>query len=530
VEVAGDYGYIADFDGGLFILRFTGEVGLPDLNISAEPLSFCSDCAEWVSPYLPNQVVPQVTVRNIGDASASNAVVEFFDGDPQNGGALIGSTALGTIPSWGEEEAGIVWTLTGNYQGTIYARVRCDETESDNVNNTTSSAVSIYYVDFRHDIDAFSFRNWRWNLEDFKNDLLQVLLTWHFCGLRPTQMFIVFLPVVSPLVEGGGHCYGMAATSYWYQKDPLLRPYEYASTYAIPGDDGPPPTGPTDHFVRSHIKHFQRSQLVHIFEVIMRLAYFSADKEYAKLLHHIKDLGEPAMLSVYPQPNHSVLAYKIIDTGQEKRVYLYDNNFPLNYMTSAPTAVFDTSDDSFLYSDGVHTWTKGFPETPYLRLPAHTCTVFRDLFFHIVNDLLNRALLEVFVGSPVEPLITDHYGRRIGYVDGSFVNEITGAEMTTVGEDKVFYVPNDLAYIVETTGTDTGELDLTFVIPRDTDRGLLVSYEDIPVTAGSHTQTNLSKTNEDWTMITDEGPRDPDAVEEYSSEYKIHLPLILKNY
>lgn len=527
-EMAFDPGgniYVTAWESPAGLVKFAPTHGV-DLDLTTEPLSFCDDCAEWQSPYLPNQVVPQLTVRNDGSLDASNVVVEFFDGDPTTTGVPVGSTAVGTIPSGDQKQAGILWALHGNYEGTIYAKARCDEAESNYANNTTSHAVSIYYVDFRHDKDAFSFPNWSRALSDLKSDLLALFLdVGHPLDISAALWVDVVYPRVKH-VEESAHCYGMAATSYWYWKDDSLRPAQYASTYAIPGDA----TGPTDDLVRSDIQFFQRRQMLHLFEIELLPDSYSANDEYEGLLKEIKNLGNPTALLMFDTaPPHSVLAYKIIDTGQDKTIYVYDSNFPLTSMTHVPTAVFNTTHDSFLYTISEYVWTVAYSRAPYLGLPEEAWVVLRNLFFDIINALLNRGLLEVFVGSPVEPLITDQYGRRIGYAQGSFVNEIPGAEMIALGEDNVFYIPNNLTYTVETFGTDTGELDLTFIVPVQIDRVLAVSYEDVPVAAGSHTETTLSKTNEDWTMVTDQGPRDPDTVEEYRN-YKTYLPLILRNY
>jgi hypothetical protein len=79
----------------------------------------------------------------------------------------------------------------------------------------------------------------------------------------------------------------------------------------------------------------QWEYLLHIYPMIWSIykgvEQYNATAEYREILHLIKDKNEPAilMLTSPGNPGHAVVAYKILEIGDdEKRVFVYENNRP----------------------------------------------------------------------------------------------------------------------------------------------------------------------------------------------------------
>jgi len=62
--------------------------------------------------YLPSNVVISANISNIGMADAGDVEVNFYDGNPQNGGILISTTTLSVIPAMGVAQATAAVTIT----------------------------------------------------------------------------------------------------------------------------------------------------------------------------------------------------------------------------------------------------------------------------------------------------------------------------------------------------------------------------------------------------------------------------------
>jgi len=496
-------------------IRYIYGLAPVDLSLTENPIAFLND----VYPFVPNQQVLKVQAKNVGTAAIDNAVVRFYQGDPDNGGTQIGGDqTLPPLSPGGVADTSVLWNLSGNVEDTtIYARgYVIGQTDLIQNNNTVSKTVSIYYVDFRHDVDAFRFPNWHLEWADIRNDLWAIIGAYHPEDIAAAIMFPVIYPVVSVVIEHGAHCFGMASTSILYKEHPEIKPVPTA-TFNMDKE-----------VVEADIQLYQRWQFARLFDIILKdssPAYNAAD-EYNSALHHIRDLHEPIMLMMY-QPGHTVVAYKVVALGDEKRVYLYDSNVTIFVMTQVLYGVFWPASQTFAYSHGGNYYTKAYAEVPLLAPSDEITVLLERLFRWIIENIIRRGIFQVFVDSPVSPLITDQYGRRIGYVDGSFVNEIPGASMSALSEIKTFDLPWDLSYTVRTLGTQTGTMDLNFLVPTSENTAQLVLYDNVPVSLGSSSQTQLYKTNTDWTMLLDGSPRQPDEVRDITI-YKSYLPIIMK--
>jgi hypothetical protein len=118
----------------------TYEMGC-DLSVAVEDVGVLP-----VNPEPGTQASITGTIRNLGEAAASDVEVAFYDGDPQAGGTLIGTvqTIAGPVQGGGEGQASATWdvsaTLVSHH---IYTVVDPNQTQEDRdrTNNVCSFPV-----------------------------------------------------------------------------------------------------------------------------------------------------------------------------------------------------------------------------------------------------------------------------------------------------------------------------------------------------------------------------------------------------
>lgn len=497
---------------------------LPDVSLSATSWEFDNS----TSPYRPEKFWLSVTARNLGTAAANNTVVRFYLGNPDQGGSQIGSAqALGTIQPGGQARATAEWTLSGNVENaTLYARVSANS-DTNAANNTTNQAVSVWYVPFQHDQDAYSFDNWSLEWADIKNDFLLFLDVNHPDDLLPAIIYPVTFPIWSMLLESGGHCYGMAAASSLYYQFPSIKPLP-KSTFAMTRDEA-----------RADIQNYHRTQTTHILEAAMMRNFGSnAEAGYNTVRNSIRDQHMPIMLLMQTEAGgHAVVANKVLELGDVKRIYLYDNNLPLSDMNSSLYATVDTKDKTFLFDSPYgHDFDRFLAKPALLTWPDHAEVILEQFYNWALSEIFRGDLIRVSFGPSLgsglanqasemappldasalaDPLITDQYGRRAGYINGSQVNEIPGATLSTWGDQRVIDLPADLQYVVGVNGAASANIALSILIPERDDAVREVGYFAIPTVAGSSATVQVRKGNTDWTLINSGQPaQQPDRLED----------------
>jgi hypothetical protein len=150
----------------------------------------------------------------------------------------------------------------------------------------------------------------------------------------------------------------------------------------------------------------------------------------------------------------------------------------------------------------------------------------------LARELIDDDQVQVYVGSPVYPLLTDQYGRRVGFLsNGTQVNEIPGASISDEFTDAYrFEAPASLNYTVSTRGHGSGSMNLSFFLPVNRTTIKEVVYKDVPVSPGSRTTTSLGKENTDWTMTLDGGQsKQPDHHQDVRMPHLVYLPLVLRS-
>jgi hypothetical protein len=520
---SGDTGIImVTSNGGSQTVSVTVSVLLaqPDLKIIT-PLQFPNDIP---APFEPNVIKIKAWVTNVGSTTAQDIQVSFKINGVPIGGSPID---IGTIASGGpSKSAEILWRANSNVEdATLEVEAQSigqgDINPSDNI---VTQPVSFYFVDsrydppgFQHDRDAFCFPNWQYSSrqKEFWQDMYNFLVKQ---GLDEDGFTLIGTPLVSSIVSLWGqspYCYGMAATSATYYVYPMLKPVNKA-TFAMTEDEAKP-----------DIINRQWSQILYaypfLFPLIKGLTAYSASAEYDKILDYIKDKDQPILLSlIAPAPHHAILAYKVLDLGEdEKRVYVYENNRPYDDPTDnySPNPAQTKDEDYYVtFSPNSNTASYtliGSPTYYWDRICAfpiaETMTlddIEESLKFIITSrlkELYDNILTAFHIHSPVMPLLIDEYGRRIGYVGTTFVNEIPGAEMVEELDSHVLYLPSNLTYSVELTGNDTGTLGLDLEIPTGNETLRVVKWEGIPVTLGSVSTMTLNATGTNYGVTLSTG-------------------------
>lgn len=489
---------------------------LPDLSVTTEELEFSASS----DPYAANKIRVNATVKNVGSFDANNIELSFYRGDPAAGGRQIGSTqSLGSLSPGQRAEGSVDWILNGNVEDvTVFAEVALNGQGDRNPDdNKTKKTLSVYYVPFDHDRDAYSFVNWSISTQDIINDFLSFVDIYHPEDIAPSLVYPVVFPLFSALLEKGGHCYGMSSTSSLYYQFPEIKPVS-KPTYGMTIDEA-----------RSDIQFYQQRQIPHVLDSIVMQRYgFSAKDEYARVVESIREDSVPIMLLMLSDGGaHAVTAYKIIDLGEEKHLYVYDNNLPLTSMIDATVAILNTKHNAFTYSYaryGSSTTYDQFIARPALLSPSDRADVaLTQVYRWALEKLSTSGLMRIFVGSPVEPLVTDAQGRRLGVVNGAIVSEIPGAEFSEFSGKIVLDVPASASYQLSISGLDTGVMTLQFAVPKSSSEILLVNHDDVPVTSDTNASIEVDVAETDWLLeFADQPDRPPDTIE----TVQIHRSLL----
>ena len=93
---------------------------LPDLTLSASDIAITP-----LNPIDGQPAIINATIHNIGSIGASDVVVSFYDGDPQNDGTIIGSSIISNIAAGATSLTSVTWNTFGR-SGRKYIHVIVD--------------------------------------------------------------------------------------------------------------------------------------------------------------------------------------------------------------------------------------------------------------------------------------------------------------------------------------------------------------------------------------------------------------------
>ncbi|MBU1627255.1 fibronectin type III domain-containing protein, partial [bacterium] len=380
--------------------------------------------------------------------------------------------------------------------------------------------LSVYSVPFDLGVDAYRFENF--STISLKSDVEFILME---TKIYAYQYNLLLPELVKKMREGinpSGQCYGISATSILYKENPNLKPQSYRNTATYD-------MMLKDNEVTENIGKYQRSLYPQLF--VYRMGSITPqyyldpsyiENAYKKVENSIKDEKKPIMLlmnySTEKGPGgHSVVAYKIIDYGDKKEVYIYDPNKPYPQNDDTLTkVVFDLKNGRFIGSkywenDARYNCTHN-SVIPYHPTPYDPAYLVSDEFTKCLVSILDsiykdcgwigqkakKILYQVFC--PVNVLITDQEGRKVGYINSQIINEIPGAEVEIIDDMKIFHVPAEFIYTVQITGTETGSFDFNAVVAKPDNSSEIVRYKDVPINTNTNATVNINPTAPDYTM------------------------------
>jgi len=492
----------------------------------------------------PGRTTLEAVVKNNGTQAATGVTVQFFDDNK-----VLASTTLPTVPAMGEEVARASWVTTQNpAQANLSVRVipASGQTDMNAANNssTASTPVFIAYAGsptdpYRFNPDTFSFRNWELELSDF----LEELITYTFYQTPDIYRYI-FGPLLYAIAADGGHCYGMAQASIVYWDTPSVKPVAVDS-YQM--DQSVADVDIRDHHVRQALINFATITKSKVIP-----STTSPERAYNGIRQRL--LGSsprPAILGIwppgsFPRGGHAVVAYKIVEVGSDRYVFIYDNNYPYPPgagATSLANVFFLTSDGRAFEYQGLSAIYEDAVASDPIRDPEEiNAEMHQDVFEFLLRQLIDDERLSIFFSwvaqnalnsaaadRPETFMISDDLGRRIGLEQGVSINEIPGAELSDWETGFYLRLPADRAYTLTTVGTGAAENVLSLAIPVGPASVQQTVFSNFSIPAGVAASLSFSQETDNWRIVVPGSPDVPpttDHVETLTRD--IFIPFILR--
>lgn len=434
-----------------------------------------------VHTYDANQIGLELTVKNQSEThAAENSQVAFYDGDPEIGGILIDKIDVWELLPGESRTVTASWTLDDNVEnGQIFAQISATSIIDPNLeNNEAAVNVSIFFADFNHDRDAYWFDNTAVGSVR-SEDLISFLASYDI----PEVLYGLLAPFLSFITEVNGYCYGMANSSIVYSLHDYLKPDPQISTYAHDLEQ-----------VRDGIREYHHIQLSFLIPILIDPPEISPNDAYSFTLDRIEN-GEPVihwlmLSSESPRGggNHAVVAYKIVELENERRVYYYDNNYPLEKISATDGVRYGLfSETGFSYSSNLdfrnnpNYHYRGVYALDYqLTFPDEMHRLLLELARFILGLQYSEDLVNIVSTGQVDLLATDSHGRKLGYQSGINYQEIPGSVISRNSDMNSLSLPSDGNYEIEIVATSITTLqhDDTTDLDSPLQASLLVGHQD----------------------------------------------------
>jgi hypothetical protein len=540
--IAGGFFTTAGGKVSAYIAQWTKHTESPQIDLELKQLYFTSISESWDRNYVaqyPHTDTEYVgaVVKNNSTISLSNVEVQFtVDG-------VVNSRFISTIAPSGVVLVDVPWALSNpstiNKTVSVFVDPSNSFNETNENNNDTSTTVSIDYAvtaasnppagrayDLRE--DAYGrFKNWELDWSDMNWDYVYH----NFFYIDPNFEDVLRWPLwwLWPIIcirSDFYHCMGMSSTSALYFANPNYKPEGYENTHTFDMPFQPP--------VKRNIEKYHHFQCVEAAE-----RYFFSPDELSELGNLITALGtdhRPMYLfgTVIGSGHHAVLAYKMIDFGDKKVINIYENSDLLSnegQNVHVPSRVVIFQDNVFYYNsteeyldwneyEGNHgLYNLGFPyrqsNSPFQKtlcryprpgLGTEFHIALLSLWDKIKNQIWQSQQISLSLECPAQAQITDSHGRRIGYFDTTFVNEIPGATLDTAFNTEVeFYLlPDSLSYSFTSVALDSGLMDVTLGILLDSVSMRVVRFDSIwNQSASTRTHMSFNRTTQNFSLQLD---------------------------
>jgi hypothetical protein len=476
----------------------TAVYGAPNYNVTLEIVSFSDLPTEFLNA--TESLYVKFRLTNHSGFSITNVRMQGFD-DASDFTYLLNKENLLDIDGDGDID-----NLGDNQSCVFYGRklipakiwegrnigVRVSEINSGSVDIRTSKNISVYSISgcdgqfFDVKTDAYGFVNPSTKSEwkEFDDYIQRVT------GTRVLGSLSLF----KKLGEARGWCTGMATSSRSYFKDPSIKPIAKETNSMLL----------TDNSVFQYIKDYHWSTTI---ETAFHLGYFWWDvwpqtlsdvetrimdkmRNNSSILVHLNVMNDIR--------KHDVVPIKLIKLIPENKssLIVYDNNF----INTTKVISMDLTANSigYAYSGFIFNQMKVLDAPTHRLTPSGLLQALGGLVSSMLEDLWRDGKQLWTLKCPVRLLVTDQYGRHIGFVAGStFVNEIPGANAFFVPADSIgvdtvasYELPNNLNYTSTYFGYGTGVMTNEILKPTSDTSALTLSYVDVPLTS----QTIISGT------------------------------------
>ena len=486
------------------------------IDISLEEVEICKSI-QLIGSYNPNNISAKVKFKNIGEVIIDSFQIELYiNGElkhvekEDNKNLAPGTSGFSFF----------FWTLSEDICGdNIKMEIKITdvnpaESNANIENNSKTKILSIYYVPFNIKEDTYSFAN-----PEF-TDWLELKST-----LDEAKSLMIVGLIYTPLgklFKSKGYCYGMASTVVAY-KEGLL---------TIPNGESVNDLEFTMPEVKKNILNYQinlsalGTQVHRMREQIWSNFPYISD-EYQKIINSLKE-GKLMMLALGESGTfkaHELVAYQCItdkETGTTF-IYVYDSN----YLESEKILELPLNTGIFGYEGYDMLWAEELKPLPADLIEEY----FNDLVNLICDGLKSAGQELIGVFSSVNPfknkneiiedtLITDEYGRKIGYLDGVPVNEIPDGVIEIFGNFQTYQIPLSLNYDIQIKGKEQGVFELHLTKPNPDDTMLNLIYEDVPTENNSEAFLTIGPSVTDFSIQLDQDGdgvvdeiKDPDFIE-----------------